>query len=68
MKPSLDEVWAAIVRMHRRVTDKTRLPVSSLLEDMDEHIDNILPSLLFLAKEQRIKIDADKTVITVMNG
>lgn len=63
MKPSMDEVLQKLIELnrHSRPTNNW-IYIEHLAEELDSHYDNILPSLLMLARDEYIHFNSKKKI------
>lgn len=63
MKPSIDEVLQKLAEMNRnKKAFHNWVYIEHLAEALDTHYDNILPSLLMLAREEVLHFNSKKKV------
>lgn len=68
MKPTIDEVLQALVHLSRQKDSNQWVYVEDLAEQLYTHYDNILPSLLMLARDGSINFSSRKKVaVTLLN-
>ena len=62
MKPSIDEVLQKLVELNRYSKPNNWIYIEHLAEELDTHYDNIIPSLLMLAREEVLHFNSNKKV------
>jgi len=63
MKPSMDEVLQKLIELNRQSRPTNNwIYIEHLAEELDSHYDNILPSLLMLAREDYIHFNSKKKI------
>jgi hypothetical protein len=66
MKPSIDEVLQKLMEMNRYSKSNNWIYIEHLAEELDTHYDNIIPSLLMLAREDVLFFNSNKKVAVLM--
>lgn len=57
MKPSIEDVLSTIKHLWmNKKHKKAGITIQELTETMDEHVGNVMPSLLLLAREKQISM------------
>lgn len=63
MKPSMDEVLQKLIEMNRHSRPANNwIYIEHLAEELDSHYDNILPSLLILARDEYIHFNSKNKI------
>lgn len=63
MKPTIEEVMQKLLELNRyKKSTNNWIYIEQLAEELDTHYDNIIPSLLMLAREEVLHFNSSKKV------
>ena len=68
MKPSLEEVLEKLALLNRNRKKRAKhswIPLSTLTDELDTHMDNVMPCLLLLKNEDCIEFNPGKLRLAV---
>ncbi len=67
MKPSLEEVLRTITELWKnKKARRTGVSIEELTDTMDEHVGNVMPSLLILAREKYISMKSVRSGLVLI--